>query len=220
MDNCQVRFDLLEYILDKQLHVQLLENLFLMMYHSSDDSESKRKNADLEEDEVFFNQVLHSCKQPIGEIDFLENPLKFRNFVVDRRFGIARSALYVYRQCLITIPNIVRSWYQMVKAPQKSLVQQITKKHFTGSLISKELNQIRKTDREELGNFKIMIISSINEINAVYQCNQIQFFLKFQFPLDYPLSPVEIQFTKPNDVSNEICLKWVQRLKLFLHKMV
>ena len=209
----EIRSDLINYLVESNLHNQFLQNLFLLMHDSCDWNDLDRNHL----------QSIININTNNNQLDCLEDSNRLLQLINEEKSDTERNsrlAVFVYYQSLCHMANLVRCWFNTLRHHQKESVDYVTRRYFSQLLMEKELEQIKNVDQEKLGNIQIRFSRKLHEISAIYSLKEISFGIKFTFEANYPLTALSIQCFDKSGVSEDVCRKWLQRLTIFFNRMV
>ncbi|KAH9415234.1 listerin E3 ubiquitin protein ligase 1 [Dermatophagoides pteronyssinus] len=208
----EIRSDLINYLVESNLHNQFLQNLFLLMHDSCDWNDLDRNHL----------QSIININTNNNQLDCLEDSNRLLQLINEKKSDTERNsrlAVFVYYQSLCHMANLVRCWFNTLRHHQKESVDYVTRRYFSQLLMEKELEQIKNVDQEKLGNIQIRFSRKLHEISAIYSLKEISFGIKFTFEANYPLTALSIQCFDKSGVSEDVCRKWLQRLTIFFNRM-
>ncbi|XP_075584664.1 uncharacterized protein LOC124491472 [Dermatophagoides farinae] len=210
----EIRSDLINYLVELNLHNQFLQNLFLLMHDS----------IDWDLDRNYLQSIIHSITDQqtnLIDMDCLKDSNRLLQLIgsISDTNQNARLAVFVYYQSLCHMANVVRCWFNTLRHHQKETVDYVTRRYFSQLLMEKELEQIKNVDYEKLGNIQIKFSRKLHEISAIYSLKEISFGIRFIFEANYPLTALSIQCFDKSGVSEDVCRKWLQRLTIFFNRM-
>ena len=198
----ETRNSLINYIVEKNMHNRLFDNLFHLM---------------LNDEDIASDGVPPS----FDKYNICQYPEKLQNLIGEESAtSLSKLACCVYFQFLSYLPDVLRAWFNNLKHHPKQMVDYFTTEHFSKILIEKEFECFKTIDHKLFGNINVKANKKSNEITAVYSLKEISFGMRFSFNVKYPLSAVLIECINRSGVSEDLCRKWIQRLTIFFNKMV
>lgn len=125
-------------------------------------------------------------------------------------------AAHVYYRALLTIPSLIRTWWEDLKDRQlSSAISAFTSSYFSPVLIASELGQVKsvKDDREVEpladDTFNIKVATTINEVTAIFNVDEQQMEIGVKLPVGYPLRAVEIRPVRRVGVTEKVWRRWL-----------
>ncbi|KAG0184295.1 hypothetical protein DFQ28_011431, partial [Apophysomyces sp. BC1034] len=125
-------------------------------------------------------------------------------------------ASHLYYQCLKHFPSIVRTWWVDCKNRQLTIaVEGYTEKHFSGLLISNEMELINRADvksqLEENGEneFTVKPLKAANEVTATYRVDDQNMQIAIKLPTNYPLRQIDVEGIQKVGVNEKQWRGWM-----------
>lgn len=133
-------------------------------------------------------------------------------------YGLQLLAAHVYYRGLLTVPSLIRAWWESLKDRQlSSAIASYTSTYFSPVLIASEFvhvkpsTQTAKAGEEPLADdtFKIKVAQATNEVTASFLVDEQQMEVGIKLPGDYPLHAVEVKAIRKVGVNEKMWRRWM-----------
>lgn len=131
-------------------------------------------------------------------------------------------AAHVYYRALLTVPSLIRTWWEDLKDRQlSSAIISFTSAHFSPILIASEFSQIKPSSTESAADgqadpeplsddvFNVKVASSVNEVSAIFNVDEQQMEIWVKLPVGYPLRSVEVKPIRRVGVNEKVWRRWL-----------
>uniref|UniRef100_A0A914DQJ4 E3 ubiquitin-protein ligase listerin n=1 Tax=Acrobeloides nanus TaxID=290746 RepID=A0A914DQJ4_9BILA len=135
------------------------------------------------------------------------------NFAEPKSFSYSHYLCNLYYRTLITIPALVRQWYNSLPRSLSGIVHRYTKNYVSGPVLRREM--MNAGNKVKMGRLSIKVLPKINEITAGYKLEDTTMSLNISLPADYPLALPSVNNERAI-VSRDIQRRWLLQLTLFL----
>ena len=129
-------------------------------------------------------------------------------------------AAHVYHRALLTVPSLVRTWWEDLKDRQHSAaIATFTSSYFSPVLIASELIHVKPTSRADAAaaadeplsddTFNVKVALAVNEVTATYTVDDQQMEIGIKLPTGYPLKTVDVKPIRRVGVQEKVWRKWL-----------
>ncbi|KAF8580184.1 hypothetical protein K439DRAFT_1357639 [Ramaria rubella] len=154
------------------------------------------------------------------------SPFKLDPWVVDEYWlplydanapqSLQLLAAHVYYRALLTVPSLIRTWWEDLKDRQLSTaITAFTSSYFSPVLIASELVHVKPSHAEEEEeplmdeSFNVKVALAINEVTATFNVDDQQMEIAVKLPVGYPLKTVEVRPIRRVGVPEKVWRKWL-----------
>ncbi|KIJ37270.1 hypothetical protein M422DRAFT_33818 [Sphaerobolus stellatus SS14] len=131
--------------------------------------------------------------------------------------SLSLLAAHVYYRALLTVPSLVRTWWEGLKDRQLSTaISTFTSSYFSPVLIASEFSQIKPTADTAAGSeplsddtFSVKVATAVNEVLATFNVDEQQMEIGVKLPAGYPLRGVEVRPIKKVGVTEKVWRRWL-----------
>ncbi|GJJ10582.1 hypothetical protein Clacol_004809 [Clathrus columnatus] len=135
----------------------------------------------------------------------------------DVPYSLQLLAAHVYYRGLLTVPSLIRTWWEDLKDRQlSSAIASYTSTYFSPVLVASEFIHLNPTKRAEAGEeplgddtFKVKIAQAINEVTATFLVDEQQMEIGVKLPAGYPLRTIEVKPIKRVGVHEKTWRRWL-----------
>lgn len=129
-------------------------------------------------------------------------------------------AAHLYLRALLTVPSLVRTWWESLKDRQRSAaIATFTSSHFSPVLIASELVHVKPASRaaaatagDEVLNdetFAVKVALAVNEVTASFTVDDQQMEIAIKLPTGYPLKTVDVRPIRRVGVPEKVWRRWL-----------
>ncbi|KAF8531403.1 hypothetical protein JB92DRAFT_2851839 [Gautieria morchelliformis] len=129
-------------------------------------------------------------------------------------------AAHLYYRALLTIPSLVRTWWEELKDRQFSAaIAAFTSSYFSPVLIASELIHVKPSSRTAVTTaadgalndetFNVRVALAVNEVTATFTVDDQQMEIGIKLPVGYPLKPVDVRPIRRVGVPEKVWRKWL-----------
>lgn len=135
----------------------------------------------------------------------------------DAPYSLQSLAAHVYYRGLLTVPSLIRTWWEGLKDRQlSSAIASYTSMYFSPVLVASEFVHVKPSTRAEAGEeplgddtFKIKVAHATNEVTASFLVDEQHMEIGVKLPNGYPLRTVEVRPIKKVGVNDKIWRRWL-----------
>lgn len=139
---------------------------------------------------------------------------------VDAPSSLPLLAAHVYYRALLTVPSLIRTWWEDLKDRQLSAaIATFTSSYFSPVLIASEFIHIKPSSRagatapgdEALNDetFNVRVALAINEVTAAFTVDDQQMEIAIKLPTGYPLKAVDVRPIRRVGVAEKVWRRWL-----------
>ncbi|CAO3592382.1 unnamed protein product [Absidia cylindrospora] len=135
------------------------------------------------------------------------------DIMVDTSYSLL--AAHLYYQALKHIPSLARSWWINLKNHVLvSSVEQYTEQHFSGLLISHEMEMMNRPDikqqlEENDNEFSVRTLKANNEVHATYHVDEEAMQISIKLPSNFPLQQISVEGIQKFGVKDKQWRGWM-----------